>query len=114
MNTHPILTNNTKIDVFIDSGSTINILDKNSFKLIKPKPTITKSKTKIYPYQSDSPLQLHSVTTAIVTENNTSLPTKFYIIKGNYDSLLGKAIAEALNLLCMGHHSKQLQLSMFN
>ena len=86
--THPILINNTKIDVIIDSGSTINILDENSFKLIKPQPTVTKSKTKIYPLQSDSSLQLHGVTSATITENNISLPTKFYIVKGNYGSLL--------------------------
>ena len=36
-NTHPVLINDTEINVIIDSGSTINILDENSsFHSIMP------------------------------------------------------------------------------
>ena len=54
-------------------------------------PKLEKSSTKIYPYQSDSPLQLQGVTSATITGNQTSLSTKFYIVKGNYGSLLGNS-----------------------
>ena len=100
--THPVIINNTKIDIIIDSGSTINILDEQSFNLIIPQPKIEHSKTKIYPYQSNSPLKLHSVAPLTIKTNQTSLLTKFYIVKGNYGSLLRKESAEALDLLCVG------------
>ena len=100
--THPVIINNTKIDIIIDSGSTINILDEQSFNLIIPQPKIEHSKTKIHPYQSDSPLKLHGVAPLTIKANQTSLSTKFYIVKGNYGSLLGKETAEALDLLRVG------------
>ena len=68
----------------------------------QPKLEKEKSSTKIYPYQSDSLLQLQGVTSATITANQTSLSTKFYIVKGNYGSLLGKQTAIALDLLCAG------------
>ena len=49
LNTHPVITNNTKIDISIDSGLTINILDEQSFNLIIPQPKIEHSKTKRSP-----------------------------------------------------------------
>ena len=67
-----------------------------------PQPKLEKSSTKIYPYQSDSPLQLQGVTCATITANQTSLSTKFYIANGNYGSLLGKQTATALDLLHVG------------
>ena len=39
-NTHPVLINDTKINVIIDSDSTINILDENSFDSIMPQPKL--------------------------------------------------------------------------
>ena len=100
--THQVLINDTDINVIIDSGSTISILDENSFDSIIPKPKIEKSSTKIYPYQSDSPLELEVVISATITANQTSLSTKFYIGKENYRSLLGKQTDIALDLLCVG------------
>ena len=88
--THQVLINDTDINVIIDSGSTISMLDENSFDSIIPKPKLEKSSTKIYPYQSDSPLE------------NLSLSTKFYIGKENYRSLLGKQTDIALDLFCVG------------
>ena len=52
-NTHSVLINVTEINVV---GSTSNMLDENSFDSIMPQPKLDKSSTKIYPYQSDSPL----------------------------------------------------------
>ena len=37
-------------NVIIDSGSTINILDKNNFNSMMPQPVLEKSSTKINPY----------------------------------------------------------------
>ena len=68
----------------------------------QPKLEKEKSSTKIYPYQSDSLLQLQGVTSATITTNQTSLSTKFYIVKENYGSLLGKQTAITLDLRRVG------------
>ena len=68
-NTNPVLINDTNIIVIIDSGSTINILHEKSFDSIMSQQKLEKSSTKIYPYQSDSPLQLQGVTSATITGN---------------------------------------------
>ena len=109
-NTHPVLINDTEINVIIDSGSTTNILDENSFDSIMSQPKLEISSTKIYPYQSDSPLQPQG---AAITANQTSLSTKFYIVKGNYGSLLGTQTATALDLLGVGP-PKLLLPSVYN
>ena len=41
-NTHPVLINDTEINVIIDSGSTVNILDENSFHSIITQPKLEK------------------------------------------------------------------------
>ena len=48
------------------------------------------------------PLQLQGVASATITSNQTSQSTKFYIVKGNYRSLLGKQTAVAVDLLRVG------------
>ena len=101
-NTHPIPINDTVVNVILDYGSTINILDENSFNSIIIKLKLEKSSTKIYPYQSDSPLQLQGVTNATITKNKTLFSTNFYAVKGNYASLLGKQTAIALDLHRVG------------
>ena len=68
-NTNPVPINDTVVNVILGSGSTINILDEKSFNSIIIKLKLEKSSTKIYPYQSDSPLQLQGVTNATITTN---------------------------------------------
>ena len=46
-----------------------------------PKPKTEKSLTKIYLCQSDSALELESVTSATITASQTTLSTKFYNVK---------------------------------
>ena len=52
--------------------------------------------------KSVSPLQLQGVTGATITGNQTSLSTKFYIVKNNFGSLLGKQTTIAPDLLRVG------------
>ena len=48
-NTHPVLINDTEINVIIDSDSTINILDENSFDSVMPQPK----------FENDQPKSIH-------------------------------------------------------
>lgn len=45
--------NNSKVDFLIDTGSSINILDENTFKKIGSKPKLSHSNTRVFAYGSD-------------------------------------------------------------
>ncbi|XP_057293836.1 uncharacterized protein LOC130622367 [Hydractinia symbiolongicarpus] len=100
--TFPVTINGCTVEVIIDSGSTINILDEASFNLITPRPVVHEYKVKIYPYKAEKPIFLKGVITASIGSNNQTNIAKFYIVPGNKGSLLGKDTAEALDILRVG------------
>ena len=99
---HKIKINETKIDILIDSGSTSNIINSSTFKEILPKPQLTPTETKIYPYQSNSPLQLKGRFTATVQANGKTVSATFYIVQGKGKAILGRQTAEILDILRVG------------
>jgi hypothetical protein len=50
---------NTPIRIMADSGATVNILSEQDFNCLVPKPQISETKTKVYPYMSEKPLNLY-------------------------------------------------------
>ena len=56
--TTKLKVHNTNINFIIDSGSSINVIDKNSFRKLNPdnKIKLHRSKQKIYPYGTTEPL----------------------------------------------------------
>ena len=49
---------NTVLRVMADSGATVNILSEHDLHLLDPKPQLSETKTKVYPYMSRNPLSL--------------------------------------------------------
>jgi hypothetical protein len=49
---------NTPIRIMPDSGATVNILSEQDFNCLVSKPQISETKTKVYPYMSENPLNL--------------------------------------------------------
>ena len=51
--------NGTLVTVMADSGSSINILDEGDFeKLKQPRPELRATSTRVYPYESETPIQI--------------------------------------------------------
>ena len=48
----------SSIRIMVDSGATINIISEQDFNCLKPKPQLKDTKTKVYPYISEKPLDL--------------------------------------------------------
>ena len=48
----------TVLSVMADSGATVNILSEHDYNLLNPKPRLSETKTKVYPYMSRNPLSL--------------------------------------------------------
>ncbi len=101
----PIYTVNvdsTPINMLIDSGSTLNILDEISFKKLKTKPNLEDSKTKIFTYQAKEPLKLKGTFIAHTEAFGKETDAKFYVTEGTGGSLLGQKTAEKLEILRVG------------
>jgi len=103
---HKIVINDTSgINVLIDSGSSINILDETTYHSLSPKPALSKSYSRIYPYQASEPVPTLGTFSATVSACNHSIQTNFVVVKGTAGSLLGRTTAEKLNLLRIGPRS---------
>ena len=101
-NTHSVLINGSPIDMFIDSGTTVDILDEDDFKQLKEKPVLRQTKVRIFPYQSQVPLTIYGVFSGTAKACGNSHSSKFYVAKGKHGSLLSRTTAEALDLLRVG------------
>ena len=97
--TFPVTINNTQIDMIIDSGATVNIIDEPTYKNITNPPPLKQTTTRIFSYQSDNPIDLLGHFTANISCNNKTQNPKICVVKGRWGSLLGMTSAEALDVL---------------
>ena len=93
---------NHEINLLIDSGSKLNILDEADYDKLEPKPTLTCSMTKIFGYDSHKPLKVLGTFKTVIGALDNNTAAKFHVVKGNGGSLLGKPSATDLNLLRVG------------
>ena len=98
----PVRCGNNHIDLLIDSGSKLNILDENDFNKLHPKPPLLNSETRIYAYDSRKPLEVMGTFKTVIGALDNNASAKFYVVKGNGGSLLGKPSAIEINLLRVG------------
>ena len=111
---HQVKVNNTDIDILIDSGSSLNLLDFHTYELIKPKPKLQPSNTKIYGYHANQPLPICGKFHATTSAADYQTDTIFYVIPGKSGSLLSKSTAEELNLLRVGPPSPTIAMNAMN
>ena len=99
---YPVKINNTEIKVLIDSGSTLNILDKATYESLKSRPALSPTTIKIYPYKAEKPIAVEGSFQSMISSNKQTTTAKFYITSGTAGTLLSKETAESLNLLRVG------------
>lgn len=98
---------NTVIDFVIDSGATVNIIDRALWEQLKEKHikcVSEKTDKKLYAYGSDAPLKLMGKFTANVKvpETDREKMTEIYVMDGKGQALLGKPTAIELGVLHVG------------
>ena len=92
------------VDVIIDSGATVNIIDKSTWASLKAKHIKCKSERsnkKLYTYSSDKPLDLIGKFSTVVSLKgpHQEIEADFYVINGEGPALLGKQTAMDLGVL---------------
>ena len=93
---------NYQLRVIIDSGASVNVIDKKDFdRLVQQNKEIMlrRTNTKIFAYGAEQPLPLVGAFDATVESVTCSTVAIFYVVSGNYGSLLGHETAVELELL---------------
>ncbi|XP_052806251.1 uncharacterized protein K02A2.6-like [Mya arenaria] len=94
-----ISINNIAIKVTIDTGSSVNIIDENTYAFLG-KPTLkTKHLPKLLPYGGGSNLKVKGCCEMTAEKNDKIVVDKFYLVKGNYGTLLGFQTASDLGVV---------------
>ena len=101
-----------EIPVIIDSGASVNILDKDTFHLLNSHNiTFTESRTKLFSYGAATPLpvlgQFDATVETIAAGTSSTAVAQFIVVNtSNAGSLLGKTTATVLGLLRVGPTSE--------
>ena len=103
---HPIKIGTQKVNLLIDSGSTLNILDEPHFYQLNPPPVLHMSNAKIFPYQAQEQLKILGTFKAHISSNDRTIVARFHVVRGKGGAILGKETAEKLDLLRVGPVSK--------
>ena len=93
---------NYQLRVIIDSGASVNVIDKKDFdRLVQQNKEIMlrRTNTKIFAYGAEQPLPLVGAFDATMESVTCSTVAIFYVVSGNYGSLLGHETAVELELL---------------
>ena len=90
---------NTPLCVMADSGATVNIINEKDYLTLKPKPVLSPSSIKVYPYMSDKPLHLCGVFKSDISSCHETCNTTFYVAKGPSRSLISWKTSQRLKLI---------------
>ncbi len=91
------------IDMLIDSGASVNAIDRNTFEKIKTTENVlSKTNAKIYPYGSNVPLKLYGKTNLKIKVGQFVHDVEFQVISGTGKPLIGRKSATELGLLHIG------------
>ena len=96
-----ISINKNKVNMLIDSGSTLNIIDKTTCNQLHEAEPLTPTYIKVYPYQTSTTLESEGKFNCSVTANGSTVSTIFYVMKSTGKCMLGKNTSELLNLLSL-------------
>ena len=103
---YPINIGSKEINMLIDSGSTLNILDEKTYKTFDPVSILKQSNTIIFTYHSNTSLEVLGTFKPYTAAFDKTLICKFYVVKGHGENLLGKKSAEKFNSLRVGPPEK--------
>ena len=99
-----VLIEKTSVELLIDTGASINVLNETTFQRINKKLNnklqLKRTKTKVVTYGNDSPeLDIKGEITLLIESKKKFVRTKFYVIKTHHKNLLSGTTATALDLI---------------
>ncbi|XP_066916478.1 uncharacterized protein [Clytia hemisphaerica] len=106
-----VLIENTPIEILIDTGASINVLNESTFRKINNRMNNTlklkDTKTKLKTYGNDSPdLKIIGEVNLLIESKKKFVNTKFYVIKTDHKNLLSGTTATTLQLITVNNIEK--------
>uniref|UniRef100_A0A669DPM2 Gypsy retrotransposon integrase-like protein 1 n=1 Tax=Oreochromis niloticus TaxID=8128 RepID=A0A669DPM2_ORENI len=89
----------TQIPVLIDSGATANCLTEATYNKLTPRPMLTSTDIKIYPYHSSTSLPVCGAFRCSVEKQDKTVRCSFFVIKGGGFNILSFETSKDLGLL---------------
>ena len=94
---------NKSINFFIDSGASTNVIDNDLFEQVKSTENrLSKSFSKIYPYGSNTPLEMLGQTRLKLQIADSEYTVDFQVLKSKGKPIIGRKTATDLGLLHIG------------
>ena len=81
--------NGLTVEILADTGSTINVLDEETFSRLPSKPNLMKSDTKVFGYGSNTHLKLKGKFETTIETGSKIAPATVYVVEGSHGNLLG-------------------------
>jgi len=91
--------NNNSVNATIDTGSSVNIIDERTYAVIGKPKIQTKRLPKLLPYGGGPQLQVKGCCEMTIEKNGKIVVDKFYLVKGNYGTLIGYQTAMDLEIV---------------
>ena len=94
-----VKVNDSNVDILIDTGSSVNVIDEDTFKKIKSKPKLSHANTRVFAYGSDKTLGLMGKFNATIETDSKITTAPVYVVKGKYGNLLCYDTSVELNIV---------------
>lgn len=98
----------TMVDFLVDTGAPVNIIDEPTFNSLTKKPTLLKSESNFYGYQSTTPLPILGEFYAITSRNDHQTYAKYVVVKGKSECLLSFKTSTNLKIIQMVNQVSEL------
>ena len=87
------------ITFLIDTGATVDLIDSDTYELLKNQVSLRKSSTKIYAYGAKTPLPVKGQFQATVESKERYTVSQFYVVEGRGGNLLSAKTAQDLSII---------------
>lgn len=94
-----VMLNGSSMSVLIDSGASANCISEISFDKLMPRPPLSSTTTKIYPFRSNVPLPVSGEFKCSVEKGQKVAQCTFFVIKGDCFNVLSYKTSKALGLI---------------
>ena len=95
-----VAINGDPVSVLVDTGSTANIIDSNTYDKLVRQPVLRKaSHVQVYPYASDKPIPIRGRFTAEVRHRSNTVSAEFFVVSATGSAIINYKTAKALDLV---------------
>ena len=92
---------NTEVDMLVDTGSTLNIINESTFEKMKGRIELSKAKCRAFGYDSLVPIEFVGEFTTVLVRNGFSNKSRWLVSKGDKRNVMGYKVAENLKIVEM-------------